>query len=194
MAAGESRPGAGPGEGSSAAASTAASAGPRATDRLLGAAPTSLPDASGLLRDVLAARGLASPADLGSPPGAGATTLWKVNAAQMLVVSHTSREAVIDDAFECGRIAATAALSAVHARAAQPLFARLTCACPAGASDAARRSLIDGVAVAMDDVGRRARRRADRRRARRCASTCSSSASCGRTASRGPTARRRATR
>ncbi len=132
-----------------AAASTPA----RATDRLLGAAAPASLDAGALLSTVLAARGLAAPADLASPIGSGDATLWKINAAQMLVVSHTSREAAIDDAFECGRIAATAGLSSIHARAAQPLFARLTCACPAGASDDAKRSLVDGVAVAMNDAG-----------------------------------------
>jgi selenide,water dikinase len=126
-------------------------------DRLLGAASgaaaIAMPSAADMLRAVFEARGLASPTDLITEIGAGATTLWKLNAAQTLVVSNTSREAEIDDAFECGRIAATAALSAVHACAAAPLFARLTCACPAGASDAARKSLLDGVAVAMSDAG-----------------------------------------
>jgi selenide, water dikinase len=126
-------------------------------DRLLAGVPNAPTLASAtsatMLADVFAARGLTVPADLISPVGAGATTLWKLNAAQTLVVSNTSREAAIDDAFECGRIAATAALSAVHATAARPLFARLTCACPAGATDAARRALIEGVAVAMSDAG-----------------------------------------
>jgi selenide,water dikinase len=126
-------------------------------DRLLTGVPNAPTIASAtstsMLAGVFAARGLNVPADLVSPIGAGATTLWKLNAAQTLVVSNTSREAAIDDAFECGRIAATAALSAVHATAAKPLFARLTCACPAGATDAARRALIEGVAVAMSDAG-----------------------------------------
>ncbi len=141
MAAGEARTAAGP------------PAAPRATDRLLGSAATASPDAAGLLHSVLATHGIVPSADLASPLGSAGTTLWKINAAQMLVVSLTSRDAAIDDAFECGRIAATAALTAVHARAAKPLFARLTCACPAGASDAAKRSLIDGVAVALNDAG-----------------------------------------
>ena len=111
-----------------------------------------MPDAADLLRDVIASRDLFVPTDLVTDIATGATTLWKLNVAQTLVVSNTSREAAIDDAFECGRIAATAALSAVHATAAQPLFARLTCACPAGASDAARKALIEGVAVAMSDA------------------------------------------
>ena len=107
-----------------------------------------------LLRDIFDARGLAVPKDLVSSIGGdGASTLWKVNAAQTLVVSHTSREAAIDDAFECGRIAATAALTSIHATAATPLFARLICECPAAASDAAKKSLVEGVAVAMSDAG-----------------------------------------
>jgi selenide,water dikinase len=125
-------------------------------DRLLGAASgaaaIAMPSAADMLRAVFEARGLASPTDLITEIGAGATTLWKLNAAQTLVVSNTSREAEIDDAFECGRIAATAALSAVHACAAAPLFARLTCACPAGASDAARKSLLVDAATLRFEV------------------------------------------
>ncbi len=124
----------------------------RVSDRLLGSQAVAAPDAADFLRDVVASRGLRVPKDLVTDIAAGVTTVWTINAAQTLVVSQTSREAAIDDAFECGRIAATAALSAVHATAAQPLFARLTCACPAGASDAARRALIEGVAVAMSDA------------------------------------------
>ncbi len=106
------------------------------------------------LRSIFDARGLAVPADLMSRVGGdGASTLWKVNAAQTLVVSHTSREAAIDDAFECGRIAATAALTSIHATGASPLFARLICACPVAASDAAKKSLVEGVAVAMSEAG-----------------------------------------
>lgn len=106
-----------------------------------------------MLRAIFDERALERPKDLASDIGAGATTLWSVNAAQMLVVANTSREATIDDAFECGRIAATAALTAVHATAATPLFARLICECPADATAAARRSLLEGVAVAMADAG-----------------------------------------
>jgi selenide,water dikinase len=124
----------------------------RVSDRLLGSPASAAPDAADFLRDAVASRGLPVPKDLVTGIAAGATTLWKINVAQTLVVSNTSREAAIDDAFECGRIAAAAALSAVHATAAQPLFARLTCACPPGASEAARRALIEGVAVAMSDA------------------------------------------
>ena len=107
-----------------------------------------------MLRAIVERRGLKIPKDLMSDIGGeGAATLWKLNAAQTLVISHTSREAAIDDAFECGRIAATAALTSIHARAAAPLFARLICECPAAASDAARKSLVEGVAVAMSDAG-----------------------------------------
>ena len=107
-----------------------------------------------MLRAIVEGRGLKIPKDLMSGIGGeGAATLWKLNAAQTLVISHTSREAAIDDAFECGRIAATAALTSIHARAAAPLFARLICECPAAASDAARKSLVEGVAVAMSDAG-----------------------------------------
>ena len=127
-----------------------------AADRLLGgtkpAAPVA-PSAGDLLRAAVASRGLSLPKDLVSDIGSGASTLWKINAAQTLVVSNTSREATIDDAFECGRIAATAALTAVHATAAAPLFARLICHCPAAATDAAREALVAGVAVAMSDAG-----------------------------------------
>ena len=126
---------------------------PSASDRLLNAATPVVPSAAELLRAVFDGRGLTLPADLVSEVGAGATTLWKINNAQTLVVSNTSREATIDDAFECGRIAATAALTAVHATAARPLFARLTCECPVGASDVARKALVEGVAVAMSDAG-----------------------------------------
>jgi selenide,water dikinase len=117
-----------------------------------GVATPPAPTAADLLRSVFADRGLALPNDLQSDIGS-ASTVWNINAAQTLVVSNTSREATIDDAFECGRIAATAALTAVHATAAKPLFARLICECPAAASDAARKSLIEGVAVAMSDAG-----------------------------------------
>ena len=130
-----------------------AARGPSASDRLLGHATPPAPSAAELLRAVFADRGLARPKDLVSDIGAGASTLWKINAAQTLVVSNTSREATIDDAFECGRIAATAALTAVHATAAAPLFARLICECPEGATDAARKALVEGVAVAMRDAG-----------------------------------------
>ena len=123
------------------------------SDRLLGGATPTAPSAAELLRAVFDGRGLPMPKDLLSDVGAGASTVWKINAAQTLVVSNTSREATIDDAFECGRIAATAALTAVHATAAKPLFARLTCECPAAASDAARKALVEGVAVAMSDAG-----------------------------------------
>lgn len=125
----------------------------RSTDRLISAATPVLPSAADLLRAVFVGRGLTLPTDLLSDVGAGASTVWKINAAQTLVVSNTSREATIDDAFECGRIAATAALTAVHATAAKPLFARLTCECPPAASDAARQALVEGVAVAMSDAG-----------------------------------------
>ncbi len=127
--------------------------GPSAADRLLGSATPVVPTAADLLRAVVAGRGLPLPKELVSDIGAGASTLWKINAAQTLVVSNTSREATIDDAFECGRIAATAALTAVHATAATPLFARLICECPAAATDAARKALVEGVAVAMGDAG-----------------------------------------
>ena len=126
---------------------------PHISDRLITTASLVVPSAADLLRGVFDARGLTMPKDLLSAVGAGASTVWKINAAQTLVVSNTSREATIDDAFECGRIAATAALNAVHATAAKPLFARLTCQCPAAASDAARRALVEGVAVAMSDAG-----------------------------------------
>ena len=107
-----------------------------------------------MLRAIVEGRSLKTPKDLMSDIGGeGAATLWKLNAAQTLVISHTSREAAIDDAFECGRIAATAALTSIHARAAAPLFARLICQCPAAATDAARKSLVEGVAVAMSDAG-----------------------------------------
>ena len=107
-----------------------------------------------MLRAIVEGRGLKIPKDLMSDLGGeGAATLWKLNAAQTLVISHTSREAAIDDAFECGRIAATAALTSIHARAAAPLFARLICECPAAATDAAKKSLVEGVAVAMSDAG-----------------------------------------
>lgn len=109
--------------------------------------------ASELLREIFAARAYETPKDLASVAGSGASTLWTVNAAQMLVVANTSRDAAIDDAFECGRIAATAALTAIHATAAAPLFARLICACPAGATPAARKALVEGVAVAMHEAG-----------------------------------------
>lgn len=127
---------------------------PLVSDRAVGTAngvgPTSAAD---LLRAVVAGRGLQMPKDLVSGVGAGASTLWQLNAAQTLVVSNTSREATIDDAFECGRIAATAALAAVHATAATPLFSRLICHCPPAATDAARQALLEGVAVAMSDAG-----------------------------------------
>lgn len=117
------------------------------------AAPASLTTGD-MLRAIVEGRGLKIPKDLMSDIGGeGAATLWKLNAAQTLVISHTSREAAIDDAFECGRIAATAALTSIHARAAAPLFARLICQCPAAATDAARKSLVEGVAVAMNDAG-----------------------------------------
>ncbi len=124
-----------------------------ASDRLLNATTPVVPSAADLLRAAFEGRELPLPKDLLSDIGAGASTLWKINAAQTLVVSNTSREATIDDAYECGRIAATAALNAVQATAAKPLFARLTCACPAAASDAARKALVEGVAVAMSDAG-----------------------------------------
>lgn len=112
------------------------------------------PTTGEMLQAIVAGRALKIPKDLVSDIGGeGAATLWKLNAAQTLVISHTSREAAIDDAFECGRIAATAALTSIHARAAAPLFARLICECPAAASDAARKSLVEGVAVAMGDAG-----------------------------------------
>ena len=117
------------------------------------AAP-SIPTTGEMLQAIVEGRALKVPKDLMSALGGeGAATLWKLNAAQTLVISHTSREAAIDDAFECGRIAATAALTSIHARAAAPLFARLICECPAAASDAARKSLVEGVAVAMSDAG-----------------------------------------
>ena len=90
-----------------------------ATDRLLRATQAVAPSAADLLRAIVDGRGLSLPEDLVSGIGSGGSTLWKVNAAQTLVVSNTSREATIDDAFECGRIAATAALTAVHATAAR---------------------------------------------------------------------------
>ena len=105
-----------------------------------------------LLAEIANERDLARSADLLSIAGTG-PTLWRINAAQLLVVAGTSREAAIDDAFECGRIAASAALTAVHATAAAPLFARLSCACPAAATDAARKALVEGVAVALVDAG-----------------------------------------
>ncbi|MEO8936763.1 MAG: selenide, water dikinase SelD [Burkholderiaceae bacterium] len=128
--------------------------GPLVSDRLLGSAgAVSALSAADMLRAAIEGRGLLLPTDLVSRVGGGASTLWKINAAQTLVVSNTSREASIDDAFECGRIAATAALTAVHATAATPLFARLICACPAAATDAARKALVEGVAVAISDAG-----------------------------------------
>lgn len=126
---------------------------PHSSDRLITSSAPVVPSAAELLRRVFETRSLTMPADLLSDVGAGASTLWKINAAQTLVVSNTSREATIDDAFECGRIAATAALTAVHATAARPMFARLTCECPAAASDVARQALVEGVAVAMSDAG-----------------------------------------
>ena len=132
-----------PSAASSAAASGAAS----------GAASVA-PTTGDMLRAIFEVRDLKIPKDLMSDLGGeGAATLWKLNPAQTLVISHTSREAAIDDAFECGRIAATAALTSIHARAAAPLFARLICQCPAAATDAARKSLVEGVAVAMSDAG-----------------------------------------
>ncbi len=126
-----------------------------AVDALLTSAEASAALTTGdMLRAIVEGRGLKIPKDLMSDLGGeGAATLWKLNAAQTLVISHTSREAAIDDAFECGRIAATAALTSIHARAAAPLFARLICQCPAAATDAARKSLVEGVAVAMSDAG-----------------------------------------
>ncbi len=112
-----------------------------------------VPAGGPLLAEVLSALGIAVPADLVSGPGSGSTTLWKINAAQTLVLATTRREAAIDDAYACGRIAATAALTAVHAVAATPLFARMRCECPAAASDLARRSLVEGAAIAMRDAG-----------------------------------------
>ncbi len=94
----------------------AASQAGNVTDGLLRTHGSTTPSAADLLRATFAQRGLAIPADLVSPVGAGATTLWKINAAQTLVVSNTSREATIDDAYECGRIAATAPLRAPDLR------------------------------------------------------------------------------
>ena len=135
------------------------------TDRLLAHSANAAATAAGaigthaidLLRAVIADRKLVVPTDLVFDVGAGTTTSWQLNAAQTLVVANTTRDATLSsttrDAYDCGRIAATAALSAVHARAAAPLFARLTLACPADAGEAAKKSLIEGVAVAMAASG-----------------------------------------
>ena len=129
-------------------------AGPaQAANRWRGASQRTAFSAADVLRATVAERGLVVPPDLVTPIGAGATTLWKLNAAQTLVVANTSRGASIDDAFDSGRIAATAALSAVHATAALPLFARLTCACPDGATESAKQALIAGAAVALSGAG-----------------------------------------
>ena len=133
--------------------------GQHAVDALLPSSASSsaasiAPTTGDMLRAIFEGRDLKTPKDLISDLGGeGAATLWKLNLAQTLVISHTSREAAIDDAFACGRIAATAALTSIHARAAAPLFARLICQCPAAATDAARKSLVEGVAVAMSDAG-----------------------------------------
>lgn len=106
------------------------------------------------LREIVASRSLAIPSDLASEIGNdGASTRWNLNPAQTLVVASTAREAAIDDAEAYGRIAASAALAPIHAAAAVPLFARLICECPPGASDAARKHLLEGAAIAMSEAG-----------------------------------------
>jgi|GEM_PF-2129185 len=107
-----------------------------------------------LLRSIIASRGLGRPGDLVSEIGSdNTTTCWKLNAAQTLVVAGTARDATIDDAQACGHIAANAALAPIHAAAAKPLFARMLCECPAGASDAAREAILEGAALALSEAG-----------------------------------------
>ena len=107
-----------------------------------------------VLRNIIASRKLKRPGDLVSEIGAdNATTCWKLNAAQTLVVAGTARDATVDDAAACGHIAANAALAPIHAAAAKPLFARMLCECPAGASDAAREAILEGAAMAFSDAG-----------------------------------------
>lgn len=106
------------------------------------------------LRTIIADRKLKRPGDLVSEIGSdNATTCWKLNAAQTLVVAGTARDATVDDAFACGHIAANAALAPIHAAAAKPLFARMLCECPAGASDAAREAILEGAAMALSEAG-----------------------------------------
>lgn len=135
-------------EGSPIPAAASAILGGLAGQQL--APPTAI---GALLRDIVEKRALKRPEDLVSPIGDDGVTCWKLNTAQTLVVAGTARGAAIDDAAACGRIAVEAALAPIHAAAARPLFARLLCECPAGATDAAREAILEGAAVAMSDAG-----------------------------------------